>query len=586
MPPIAAPTTRYATEAEGQDDFFTQFQIDRTNALILNTDGVHNGNLLEFKLRISDLNQVLFQAIKYLSRLRINGHDVPANILLVDLNSATLYKYAAADYYAEIHEIYTTSASKDNAGFITKAAPLKIEDCFVSGAQAVVSLLAERDVIPVTITVDCVVAWAERFYREVPNADKAKFLNNDRKKGPLGELKAPWHFKASIVPYEGDDWEEFSHILDQLNDRLKKIELGAFYTPDPYVVKAQELLRDAIARVPEGNDYVIVDRCAGTGILEQFLTEDELSHVIVNTYEEFEYLELLRELAGRVRVIIPATYDAGDPNTDGTLKNGDALSKNFILGVPDLNGKRVPNPIQKYVDDPHCTIIVFENPPYAEVAGIEAQKTEGRASFGWKSSYVKEQMTEALATTKGTKPLNELSNLFIWSAFEYYLRQPTDSYVVFSPPKYFKHHKLIEKKFVRGFLFNRKHFHARADAGVSVVLWANEDERGRTEFPLEMFDIDTSVYVDKGDVEATLAVLVPGAVKEVLPIRPSLRSRRRASYFRLSTTAAPFPTTSQASFARRTVRKPIARLPATLSRTGTSSDTWLLSRSHLRTPTS
>jgi hypothetical protein len=507
--PPAIATTHYATEAEGQEEFFAQFGIDRNDALILNTDGVHNGNLLEFKLHIPDLNQVLFQAIKYLSRLRINGRNVPANILLVDLNAATIYKYDAADYYEEIHQIYTTSASRDNDGFKTREHPVEIKDCFVSGAQTVKSWLAETDVVPVTITVDCVVAWAERFYREVPGANKAAFLNNDRKKGPLGELKHPRHFRGVIVPYEGDHYEEFSHILDRLNDKLKKIELGAFYTPDPYVVKAQELLREAIGRVPEGNDYVILDRCAGTGILEQFLTDDELSHVIVNTYEEFEYLELLRELNGRVRDVIPPTYMAGDPQL-GVLLNGDALSKEFILGVPDPNGDRVPNPIQECVDNPHCTIILFENPPYAEVAGIEAQKKGGRESFGWKSSYVKEQMTEAVAKTRGTKPVNELSNLFIWSAFKYYLRQPTDSYIVFSPVKYFKQHKLISKKFVRGFLFNRKHFHATADAGVSVVLWANEDEVGRTEFPLEMWDIGKS------------GELVPGAVHKDAPDPPEI----------------------------------------------------------------
>ena len=32
-----------------------------------NNDGVLNGNLLEFKLHISDLNAVLFQSIRYLS---------------------------------------------------------------------------------------------------------------------------------------------------------------------------------------------------------------------------------------------------------------------------------------------------------------------------------------------------------------------------------------------------------------------------------------------------------------------------------------------------------------------------------------
>lgn len=496
---------KYANEAEGQADFFEQFGVDPSTALLLNTDGVHKGNLLEFKVHIPDVNQVLFQAIKYLSRLRVNGHNVPANILLVDLNAKKVYKFDTADYVEEFHKIYTSAASRENKGFRAKSKPLVIDDYMGTGAQAVVDLLRQNDFIPVRINEDCVVAWAERFYREVKLSNKESFLNNDPKKGPLGELRDPRHFKGLIHPYEGDSYEEFSHILDRLNDKLKKIELGAFYTPDPYVKKSHELLREAIARVPDGNDYVIIDRCAGSGNLERFLTEDELSHVIVNTYEQFEYLELAREFGARVRAVIPPTYKAGDPK-HGLLLNGDALSDRFVLGAEGPDGVRVPNVIQQYLDDPKCTIILFENPPYADTSGMEAQVTSrrqgGRESFGWKASYVRERMaTELPKSANGSIPSKELANVFIWSAFRYYLRQPTDSYVVFSPSKYFNQHHLVTRRFVRGFLVNRRHFHATKDAGVTIVLWSNEDEADRREYPLEMYDIDKA------------GELIPGATK-------------------------------------------------------------------------
>src|SRR5699024_11752685 len=133
----------------------------------------------------------------------------------------------------------------------------------------------------------------------------------------------------------------------------------------PYVLKSHELLRKAIARVPAGNDYVIVDRCAGSGNLIEGLTDEELSHVIVNTYEQFEYLELAREYGDRVRAVIPPTYKAGDPAL-GVLLNGDALSDRFVLGLLAADGSRVPNEIHKHVDNPDCTVILFENPPYAD----------------------------------------------------------------------------------------------------------------------------------------------------------------------------------------------------------------------------
>src|SRR5699024_11847033 len=84
-------------------------------------------------------------------------------------------------------------------------------------------------------------------------------------------------------------------------------------------------------------------------------------------------------------------------------------------------------------------VILFENPPYADAAGVESNVSGKKKAFGWQASWVKAQMAaEPAISRNGTKPLRDLTNLFIWSAFKYYLRQPTDSYVVFSPSKYFK----------------------------------------------------------------------------------------------------------------------------------------------------
>lgn len=68
---------------------------------------------------------------------------------------------------------------------------------------------------------------------------------------------------------------------------------------------------------------------------------------------------------------------------------------------------------------------------------------------------------------------NDLGNAFIWSGFKYYLRQPTDSYIVYSPVKYWKAQHLVNKKFVKGFAFNRRHFHTNIDACIMVALWEN-----------------------------------------------------------------------------------------------------------------
>ena len=86
---------------------------------------------------------------------------------------------------------------------------------------------------------------------------------------------------------------------------------------------------------------------------------------------------------------------------------------------------------------------------------------------------------------------NDLGNVFIWSAFKYYLRQPTDSYIVFSPVKYWKAQYLVNKSFIDGYAFNRRHFHTDIDACVMVALWANV-EKQLDEINLKAFNIVSS----------------------------------------------------------------------------------------------
>ena len=93
----------FTNEKQGQDQFYLQYlpMVDNTltQDQILNdyTDGVVNGNILEFKLQISNLNSTLFQTIKYLSVMRIKGKPVPKNILLISLNDDKCYVYDSGD---------------------------------------------------------------------------------------------------------------------------------------------------------------------------------------------------------------------------------------------------------------------------------------------------------------------------------------------------------------------------------------------------------------------------------------------------------------------------------------------------------
>lgn len=263
---------QYTVERVGQMDFFDNYRVpynDDASVLVDNTDGVYHGNILEFKLNINNTGKVLFQAIKYLSKMRIKGESVPARILLIDLNATKVYVYNSIDYIDDIQKVYIGAASVGNNAFNSNVTPVAEYDYMDMVDSAEVQKLLINRVpdetdwyVPVDLDENCIVGWAERYYREVPTATKGDFLGDGTGKiNTNGEIRDPRHFKGLINPYTEPTNEKFKYLMDCLNDRLNKKDLGAFYTPKAYCEKASELVMKAVERVPDGNDYVIIDRC-------------------------------------------------------------------------------------------------------------------------------------------------------------------------------------------------------------------------------------------------------------------------------------------------------------------------------------
>lgn len=478
---------KFETEREGQIAFFDTFRIDYQNndVLIDNTDGVWKGNILEFKLDISNVNRVLFQAIKYLSKMRIKGESVPSNILLISLNEQICYHYRSQNYFDDIHKVYYGASSKNNDNFVAQKCENKIDYSTQEGALAVLNLLRDNTYMPIRIDENCIVGWAERYYRFYPKATKGDFIGDDTGKVKLvGEIRNPKLFKGLILPYEQKTNEKFKYLMDKLNDKLKKKTLGAFYTPIPYCEKAKELVEMAIAKVPEGNDYIILDRCAGTGNLESVLTDEQLSHCVLSTYEYYEYKVLCERLGDKVRLIIPPV-EMEDTYDRGFVKCADAMSEEYINNTL----------IKKYIDDDKCNVIILENPPYNDTSSITGEYDETGKKYvtNNKESFVFLEMSKVKNNfkNKNISTVRDFANRFIWSAYKYYLRKKEDSLIVFSPVKYFKTLGIIENdnyKFIKGYLFNRKWFHA-TPSGISCILWSNEDNE-YSKYKISAYDIN------------------------------------------------------------------------------------------------
>lgn len=163
---------KYANEKEGQIEFYEDFlpRVDSTltDEEIFNdyTDGIVNGNILEFKVTISDLNMVLSQAIRYLSAMRIKGKELPKNILLISLNQELAYRYDSNDYLEKIEKVYIGPASKGIKGFSAEKYLEIIDYSNQLGQQRIIEILKTNEVTKININEDCIVGWAERYYRE------------------------------------------------------------------------------------------------------------------------------------------------------------------------------------------------------------------------------------------------------------------------------------------------------------------------------------------------------------------------------------------------------------------------------------
>lgn len=496
----------YTSEREGQEEFYNDFlpMIDKKltieDILSDNTDGILNGNLIEFKLNISNLNSVLFQTVKYMSSMRIKGKTLPKYIVLISLNKQEAYRYLAEEYLTDIEKVYVGAASKNTSGFSSGEPIGKIKYDNTSGIMQLVSWLKESGTTRYHVDENCIVGLADRYYKNNPSASKIDFLGDEKSKVKIkGEIRNPYYYKDTIIPYEEETNEAMAYIMDMLNPNFMQKDLGAFYTPKLYAKKSHELVHDAIRKHQEsGNDdYVIIDTAAGSGNLEELLNEDVpddiidkdiLSHCILNTLEYMEYKVLHEKFSEKVRLIIPP-IETKDTFNKGLVRGSDALSEEFIFNeyLQDIINDIDPETKEHKT----YTIIVFENPPYAETTSIEHQKKgKGKESSSWKDNFA---VKEAKRDLKGAQS-NDMANVFIWKAKEYYLRKPEDSLIVYSPIKYWKNANWMDLKFERGFGFNRKHFHTTSNTVVTCLLWSgerlNEEElKKQNKIEIDMFDI-------------------------------------------------------------------------------------------------
>lgn len=443
----------YNSEIQGMIDFWMELGLEPDYDL--NTDGRYKGNLIEFKLVFYDLKKHKEQIRRYVEAYNSCAKSIPKYSYLISINERKFIKLDN-ETYNEI-KAGTWEQPRD---FLSEFIE---QDEYIKGWINEYSIVAYNNKL------------CDEYKKYIKNKEdvknefiKPKFLNIH-----------PFDWDKQIDEENLDNqnigWLHFN--MNMLGPFLLKKQLGAFFTPEQYVKIATEMVRDAIKKVPAGNDYIIIDRCAGTGNLEKFLHEDELSHCVLNTYDYTEWTTLKGLYDGRVKMIIPPTRRYMDLNK-GLLTDGDALSEEFYnfcfhcgqIGFYDEEYSEQSKLLSSWIGNEKMTIIMLENPPFVEPQGGASQ---GKPTFAIKDKYLYKEMAKEAFETKNVNRASE--NLFIWSAFKHFLRQPYDSYILFSPIKYWKSQHIIDKKFVRGYICNRANFNA-SEGGIVLIQWQNTNE--------------------------------------------------------------------------------------------------------------
>ena len=244
---------KYNSEIEGMIDFWNEIGLDPDYEL--NTDGRYKGNLVEFKLVFSDTAKHKEQIKRYVRAYNSSALPIPKYSYLISINE---HKYIKIDN--ETGNEIISGEYNDAYYFLDEF--VEQGDSYIKGWIDEFSIVAYNNKL------------CNDFKKVFKSKEdvKREFIN------PQHLYVKPFDWDAQIKKEENEPdnigWLHFN--MNMLGPSLLKKQLGAFFTPDKYVKISTEMVREAIRRVPDGNDYIILDRCAGTGNLERYLREDEL----------------------------------------------------------------------------------------------------------------------------------------------------------------------------------------------------------------------------------------------------------------------------------------------------------------------
>ena len=397
--------------------------------------GIHQlGSLIEFKVVAKSNSDVFSQMKRYIRAYNARGLSLPKYGVYIVTESQ---KYTVFNLEYETYcEDAVICSNLDLVVDLERRA--SNADSWINNTETQKGWIDENSIVA---------------YNDIYFSSRGK--SRKKKDDFIAELANPTIL--NIKPYEWQpDGDMERKLLDCLGSAELKKRLGAFFTPEYAARQSTNYVRNIIRNLSENEDYVIVDRCCGSGNLEMEFTEEELSHCILSTMVFAEKTTLKGLYEGKVKAILPLDETT---DSDGCMPSGDALSEEFNNGlstVLEICRRESESRGKKLV------VIGLENPPYAEPGA--KSNCHNKTTDNYLTTKMKEDKR-----IKG-RASTDLANKFIWSGFEWFF----DYYIVYSPIKYWKSQHLIDKKFLEGSIVNRADFHA-TEGGISIISWKNED---------------------------------------------------------------------------------------------------------------
>ncbi|MEI3244036.1 MAG: hypothetical protein V8R98_05460 [Holdemanella sp.] len=197
---------------------------------------------------------------------------------------------------------------------------------------------------------------------------------------------------------------------------------------------------------------------------------------------------MCERLGDKVRFIIPPT-ESLIQYSQGFVINANALSEEYIKNES----------ISAYINDEKCSIILFENPPIKIVLQLLSLMNLESVKTNRNESFVKQEFKKNIGGLRNKEVPPEKYQICLFGVRSSITLDSQQFLYMFFPVKYFKSIGLVKKKkFVKGFLFNRKYFHASASA-ISCILWSNVNSNDNS-WKLEAYEIKDNEVVYIKDV--------------------------------------------------------------------------------------